>query len=277
MQSVILLPDGKIRIYGEYLAAMMSYISDDGVHFYLEPGIRLNSGRGPYVIQLASGNFRMYFEWNNGQQLVFMSAFSSNGLDFAVEPGERLVGTGTGNEEIGISAPHVAKLMDGSYRMYYTGETSVPNARQVLLSAVSKDGLQWTREEGVRIDGGKFCSDWHSLWLRCPLIDKAGTVRIYCGLLKCDSDGKNDHFGIFEFTSLDGLSFTLNSTPVAEGYYIKSRFKDKAADPRLFPAWGNGVITPTGLRLYFSLNELPWTDTPGPEHGNYLLLNPNIQ
>ena len=282
LHSAILLSGEKIRLYGEYYGSMVSYISDDGVQFFLEPGIRLNYGRGPVVIKLGRRDFRMYFDLNicNEEDDLIMqvirSAISSNGLDFVEEPGDRLVGTGTGNEACGFGSPRVVRLKDGSYRMYYMGLPCIEN-RELLLSAVSKDGLIWKREDGVRIDGGQFCSDWTKLWSGCPLIDETGTVRIYCGLLKCDSEGKNDHFGIFEFTSSDGLSFTWNSTPIVEGYYIQSMFHDNASDPHLFPDWGHGVITSAGLRLYFGLHEHPWTDTPVAEQGIYCLLNPNIK
>jgi hypothetical protein len=285
--SGLLLPDGRIRLYGEYDPDPMdwsspitleSYISSDGVKFYHETGIRYTEGGAPNVIHLDSGDYRMYLSnmicTDGNPKLFFISAISSNGLDFVLEPGDRLVSIYSGNEATGFAAPRVVRLKDGTYRMYYIGDSQPGN---MLLSAVSKDGLKWEREDGVRIYGNQFCSEKLSLGGFGPLIDKTGKVRVYCPLLKCDSEGKNDHFGIFEFTSSDGLSFTWNSTPVVEGYYITSRFNDKETDPRLFPNEVHGVITPDGLRLYFRLTEEPGTATPIWQQGVYCVLNSSIK
>jgi hypothetical protein len=77
--------------------------------------------------------------------------------------------------------------------------------------------------------------------------------------------------------SEDGLSFTWNSTPVVEGYYIKSKFNDKATDPHLFPCEPYGVITSSGPRLYFLLAQTPTVAAPVAQHGVYCVVNSSIK
>jgi len=217
----------------------------------------------------------MYLEATSQTGAAFWSAISSDGLNFALEPGNRLTSTGGGNEAIGFTSPRVAALKDGGYRMYYGGQNSTLDS--LLLSAISTDGLIWTREEGIRINAKSHCIDWAGSFLSGPVIDANGTVRLYWGFLKCDSQGTNDHFGIFEFTSSDGLAFTQDPTLVVEGYYIQSKFKGSGSDPRLFPTAPFGLITSAGLRLYFSLVEKPTTGAPIAEQGVYCVLNPSIK
>lgn len=278
--SALQLPDDRIRVYGEYEPnpigswnpTLQCYVSAGGSQFTLESGAVAGGGRIPNVVRLPAGEYRMYYEGSGGV-MTFKSALSSDGLNFTEEPGDRLVGTGTENEAVGFSSPRVVELQNGTYRMYYTGENATT---QVLLSAVSADGLAWTREDGIRIDGKSFCADWTTIHQVGPIIDSTGTVRIYFGLLKCDSSKKNDHFGIYEFTSSDGLSFTWNSAPIVEGYYIQSRFNNRETDPRLFPVDPYGVLTPEGLRLYFVLEETPFVGVPVTEQGVYCIINPSI-
>ena len=283
--SAVGLPSGGIRIYGEYAPIsavpsnpqIMSYFSDNGVQFFLESGIRVSEGRMPSVVRLSDGRYRMYLEDTVPTEASFWSAISSDGLNFTLEPGNRLKTTDTGNEVNGFTSPRVLALKDGRFRMYYGGIKSGSNGDCLLLSAVSTDGLAWTREDGIRINAKSHCIDWAGSFLSGPVIDANGTVRLYWGFLKCDSQGRNDHFGIFEFTSSDGLAFAQDPTLVVEGYYIQSKFKGSGSDPRLFPTAPFGVITPGGLRLYFSLNERPVTRAPTAEQGVYCVLNPSIK
>ena len=44
--------------------------------------------------------------------------------------------------------PDVLTLPDGGYRMYFQARSA--SGHNVILSAVSEDGLHWTREAGIR-------------------------------------------------------------------------------------------------------------------------------
>ena len=52
-------------------------------------------------------------------------------------------------------APEVVRLADGTYRMYYAGWIDDPTVKKGspyngrIFSAASKDGLGWTKDEGL--------------------------------------------------------------------------------------------------------------------------------
>jgi hypothetical protein len=137
---------------------------------------KLASGNGydvadtsmPDIVQLPDKTYRMYYTANinpplpSGARLGIKSATSADGLTWTVESGYRLVSDGDGdggpdgipaNEGI-IDGPRVVRLSDGRFRMYYQPCTS-PILNPVdfrVKSAISNDGLTFTREGGTVID-----------------------------------------------------------------------------------------------------------------------------
>jgi hypothetical protein len=112
--SAIQLADGRIRLYYYDIATdrglhqIGSAISDDGLNFVVEPGIRFERLQiwDPDVVILPDGGFRMYLN-NMGNVL---SAISADGLTFIEEPGVRV--------EVQGSVPGALRLPDGSTRLY---------------------------------------------------------------------------------------------------------------------------------------------------------------
>lgn len=115
----------------------------------------------PDIIDLGTGTYRMYFGASiNGGLTAIKSATSTDGLNWTVESGVRLLGDSDGdggadgiaaNEGI-VSGPSVVRLSNGAYRMYYQASTSNFNPPDFRIkSATSIDGLVWVRE-GTRID-----------------------------------------------------------------------------------------------------------------------------
>jgi len=155
---VLRLDDGRYRLY--YAVAdrpadpdwwgMVSWISSDGRSFTKEPGYRLEGytlfGHG--IVRNADGSYRMY--WLDQQQgNVIRSALSTDGgWTFSADPGTRLTASGTGFETNGIGGGRVIRLNNGQYRMYYTGASDYARG----LSALSTNGLDFTREGGIRLD-----------------------------------------------------------------------------------------------------------------------------
>jgi hypothetical protein len=86
--------------------------------------------------------------------------------------------------------PTVLRLADGSFRLY------VPSEQEGIISAVSSDGLVFTREDGARIDWGGMPG---------ALLLPDNRVRIF---LSGGNEGKD---GIFSDSSEDGLNFTTES------------------------------------------------------------------
>ena len=89
------------------------------------------------VIQLPDGNRRMYYMGTGGM----VSAISSDGINWIQESGQRL---SPGENERMVTNPWVLYTNDGRFRMIYEGQDSNGNRR--LYSAISTDGLNFTRE-----------------------------------------------------------------------------------------------------------------------------------
>lgn len=115
------------------------------------------------VVQLPDGRLRMYYGWSGPPSSPgrppttgIKSASSKDGKTWTVESGFRLQGASDAKDrESLISGPSLVKLADGRWRMYYQ---SSPQGQQGkapafhIRSAISSDGLSFTREAGVRIE-----------------------------------------------------------------------------------------------------------------------------
>lgn len=159
------LKDGRFRLYYCGAGGILSAISQDGLNFEKEPGLRISPANGtgnpesivcdPTLIELSDGKIRMYYKGANGFggpgeaiHKIF-SAISSDGLNFQKE-GLRIDSEKTG--DIGwASVPEAIKLTDGKIRIYYV--SGDPEAEGGIMSAISKDGLNFEKEKGVRVKG----------------------------------------------------------------------------------------------------------------------------
>jgi len=139
-----------------------------------EPGIRVADGSVPYVVQLGDTAYRLYHTGPGG----ICSSISSDGLAFESEPGVR-VPNGPDSMQYIVADPTVVTIT-GGYRMYYKGATGPGGpgqARNRIFSAVSADGLDWTKE-GLRYQNlGPPDNGWTSVPDAITLPD--GRVRIY--------------------------------------------------------------------------------------------------
>jgi hypothetical protein len=173
---VVRLADGSYRLYYTQILAregfaagandydnastrILSAKSDDGQTWTPEPGVRLSAeqgGAGEFrvasseVVPVGDGRrLRMYFECCPGTQSIsnsIKSALSDDGgITWSVEPGNRIADTGN------YMAPRIVHLADGRVRLYCC-------KRDVgIVSAISKDGLAFEMEPGVRVaQDGKY-------------------------------------------------------------------------------------------------------------------------
>jgi hypothetical protein len=289
--SVVRLPDGRYRMYGNSTTqlpngrAIDSWISEDGIVFEKEPGFRLISPGGflPFVVMLPDGRFRMYYT----DQSVYIgfsgaraikSAISTDGLNFVTEDGDRLTYLDNEYEAGGIRGAKILVLKDGTYRMYYV---AIKDNVGRGLSAVSSDGLNWVREQGVRIDPQILCPANPDIGPSDPFIDSNGIIHQYIWTVTCRNQSwQGAVAGLFDFTSVDGLTFSIGSEPIISGYYFKDLSTGKPADPGARADNAPVIMTPEGLRAYlfmycprFDLSEC----TDWPEMGYYSVLNPNIR
>ena len=169
--NVVPLPGGGYRMYYTQLTPrpghsvrrqrlrqlhrpILSAVSADGASWTPEPGVRLsprNGGAGefrvvsPDVVPIpgGGGRLRMYFECCPGTQgggSTIRSAVSDDGLDWKLEPGERL-------ESGSYNAPRLLHLDDGTCRLYCSDRSGG------IASALSYDGgLTFRMEPGKRIE-----------------------------------------------------------------------------------------------------------------------------
>ncbi len=129
--------------YDNATTRILSATSPDCSTWTPEAGVRLSAREGgagefrvvaPEVvpIQDGSGRLRMYYECAPGQQAVassIRSAISDDGLEWTVEPGDRLSGQGGS-----YNAPRVLFLDDGTCRLYCSDTV------EGIVSALSEDG-----------------------------------------------------------------------------------------------------------------------------------------
>lgn len=164
---IVMAPEGGYRLFytgigpAKPFAACQGYIlsavSDDGLNFTPEPGIRIAPDAAlphmslrvlaPSVVALPDGRWRMYFEARGpaGRPTVIASAVSTDQLHWISEPGIRLDG--------GVGAPRFLSLGNGvgrlfAFRSEYTDGKRMGNP---VISAKTADGLTFEVEPGYRM------------------------------------------------------------------------------------------------------------------------------
>ena len=164
--SVVRLPDGTFRLFYTAIGPgkpyplcqgyILSAVSDDGLNFTVENGIRLatdpdipwRSRRvlAPAVTVLSDGGWRMYFEARGQVALptVIASATSRDLLTWEVEVGVRL------QKSSDIGGPRFVRLPDGRSRIYCFSRADCS-----VVSAITTDGLTFEWEPGERLQGGQ--------------------------------------------------------------------------------------------------------------------------
>ena len=104
-----------------------------------EDGIRVENSISSCTILMSDGTYRMYYSGMGN----ILSVVSTDGLNWAKEPGARI--------SRGANSA-IFKLSDDSYRMIYNEQEGIPpNANLWFVSAISSDGINWTKESGIRL------------------------------------------------------------------------------------------------------------------------------
>ncbi|MFC1921378.1 hypothetical protein ACFLYQ_06625, partial [Chloroflexota bacterium] len=154
------LADGTLRMYHGGQGGICSAVSEDGLVFNAETGVRVSSGlpdgldmitSDPTVVKLQDGRFRMYYKGADGSggpgQAIHTvhSAISEDGLNFEYE-GLRIDSRLT-SDRGWASVPDAIILPGGRVRMYYVSDGL--DVGHGVVSAISSDGLNFTREGPV--------------------------------------------------------------------------------------------------------------------------------
>ena len=171
--NAISLPEGGYRLYyysGEperraqgVTGCIVSSFSEDGEAWTREPGLRVdahapdaeNRTLCPDVVSLPQGGYRMYYQAHSATgRGVVLSSCSANGLDWTREEGVRFA---VSNAVCG--SPRCVPLEDGRWRLYCHEYPDEPTGTGIhtdnhVISAISADGLDWVRDEGICLDNG---------------------------------------------------------------------------------------------------------------------------
>jgi len=135
--DIVLLPDGRYKLYYMYGGEIRSAVSNYGINFVKESGVRFQEGgytwMDPDVVKM--GNVWRMFTWRiiTDTTNEVVSTISSDGLSFTKENALTTVGN------ISCTIP-----VESGYRMYYV--------EAGIRSAFSGDGVNWVGE-GLRLDG----------------------------------------------------------------------------------------------------------------------------
>ncbi len=234
VQSVVPIPGDKFRMY---LASapfwVRSATSTDQVNWTLEPGLRLSSvsagffsassitAVGVVLTTNPAALWRMYFTAVDGAGLYrVLSATSSDGLAWSMEPGTRLTNN-SGSGFIGSLSPFHAS--DSILRLYYIADQNGANAKSQyrVLSASSTDGgIAWAKEgtilpsvnayavSATTVTGGE-----NRLYYTIPL---AGTTTAYRVLSAKASNG-------LSFTQENDVRLSTDATVSALGGLVVIR------------------------------------------------------
>lgn len=159
--ATVSLPDGKIRLYYTTGPELRSALSDDGLAFAEEPGVRLRAGGAqdragiahPQVVKLPGGGLRLYYDGEgprraNGPSFghAILSAQSKDGLTWRKEPGVRLK---PGSEFGMVWSPFVDRA-GGVWRLRFSAEAS-SQERSGMYAATSRDGLFFRVQPGPEL------------------------------------------------------------------------------------------------------------------------------
>jgi hypothetical protein len=255
--EIIKLDNGNYRMFFHEGAQIKSAISNDAKNFSLEEGIRL-IGSMPASVKLKNGNWRMYFA--SGPTNSIKSAISSDGFTFKEEEGVRLNQGPPGSlDQAGLVHPSVISLPDGSFKMYYDGVSSSQPGQSgpsawTIMSATSKDGLIWTKNEGARIKLKNALIE--SAWSPHAEFENGIYLLYFSGGARPITKS-----GVWKATSKDGLNFTLEKKPVLGRDQEHGDRIDESSMTELGP---KGVPqdpfllhTPNGDRLFY------WTPDQG--------------
>lgn len=171
---VVRIPSGGFRLFYTAIGPakpfpncqgyILSAVSEDGLTFRKEPGIRLAPQPqiphmslrviSPAVAACADGRWRMYFESRGpaDRPTVICSAISADMRRWELEDGIRLQAPG------GVGGVRYVVLPDGRGRIYCFeslygsgGPAHGPRTSQPIVSAITSDGLHFAKDPGVRM------------------------------------------------------------------------------------------------------------------------------
>jgi len=208
--EIVALPDGRLRAFNPGPGGIVSAISGDALTFAPESGQRFaGPSTNPAVSSLSDGRLRMIY----GAQTRTTMPPSEQLFSTVSADGSSCSSGGTGRlaDPPFASVPNVARLADGSPRLYYTHFESATPFINVLRSARSTDqGVPWTREPGDRLAPAPVAgAQMQGMGDPCVVPLPDGRYRMFYTRFVTTSRGSNQ---IESAISEDGSAFTIEGT-----------------------------------------------------------------
>lgn len=213
--AIVQLPSGHWKLYYQTGDIISSAISDNGLTFDEEGGVRLGSDialeganvRHPCVIALPEGGYRMYYDTDaeNGGFIRIWSAYSEDGMSFTRE-GLCIDLTAYRDDwPTGFyahsSKPEVLQTSDGKWRMFFASSRLIGSiyTPQVIRMATSDDGVNWTiKTTNYEISAGERPDGNYYGAFDVSVQEINNTVRMwYCLFLSPDEGFVGDYSGIY--------------------------------------------------------------------------------
>jgi hypothetical protein len=201
--------DGKLRMLYMGDREIRSAVSDDGVVWKKEPGVRIaREGDEERTLSPSVVGERAYFEISIGGVTTIGSATTTDGLRFVRDPGVRIARRGAN-----VGSPRALALADGRVRLYFH---VYPQPMEMRLdrgnhveSAISTDGIHFEPEPGVRIAQTIAGLEDEAVYCAHVLPWERGFRAFYAAW----NGLKIGRGAIMTATSEDGLVFTKDPTP----------------------------------------------------------------
>lgn len=262
--NIVQLPNGMLRMY--YMGAepsptnlfgvkthiLSAVSSDGGLMWAKETGSRLSPGGfndryfvwEPEVVMLPDGTFRMYYGAYGDSPISILSAISSDGVNWTKENGVRVAPGGV-FDGLAVGSPDVIRLPDGRWRMYYSGSNDGATTAGSILSATSVDGINWTKELGVRLSPGNRPDGLGEFHLCCTSVIRLpdGTLKMYYTASDRPSGGVGR---ILSAVSSDGLNWVKEAGIRVDVDSIQQRVTNP--DVLMLPSGGLRMFYTAGIR-----------------------------
>jgi hypothetical protein len=158
--GILQLPDGRYRAYYDGhvniggTTWILSAVSNDGIVWTKDPGIRLSPGSGafgyddtqvtdPSVIILNDGKYWMYYSGitTGIDRRVILRASSIDGLSWTKDLSFKIVGSTGAMTAFHVGGPEIVKTASG-FRLYFSNFAGDGSFGQII-AADSPDGLSW--------------------------------------------------------------------------------------------------------------------------------------
>ena len=172
--DVFTLEDGTFRAFFTVTGrGVGSAVSEDGLDWDVEPGLRIISRRDvsgyregevgfdlghPWLVRMDDGRVRMFLQANSGLHtpLRIVSAVSGDDYNFELEPGIRMdIGPESGPPALSFAGHGRSwRTPDGGWGMVFSGNLLHDRNPSDIMLAVSDNGLDWEITEPCLFNNG---------------------------------------------------------------------------------------------------------------------------